>query len=108
MNISPHTDYLASIHASYVIKAYGELYYALTQLSALYIQQGETQLASDILAFVLLQNNLPDDIHEQAFELFDELERRICPRVIWDAKVFAQDMDLQGIVEYVLDIDFDD
>ncbi len=103
-----HTDYLASIRASYAIRAYGELYYAMTQLADYYRQQDDTQTASDILAFILLQSDLPKDIREQAFELFDDLERRICPRVIWDAKAFAEDMDIQGMVEYVLDIDIED
>lgn len=105
MTLQHHTDYLASIRASYAINAYGELYYALTQLAEDHIQQGETQMASDILAFILLQQDVPEDVREQAFELFDDLERRICPRVIWDAKAFAQDMDIQGMVEYVLDSD---
>jgi len=101
------TDYLASIRASYAIHATGELYSAMTDLADLYRQAGDTQFASDILAFVLLQDDVPTDIYEQAFESFDDMERRICPRVIWDAKAFAQDMDMQGMVEYILDIDIE-
>lgn len=108
MKSQKYKDYRASIHASYTIHAYGELYDAMTRLATFYIEQGETQLASDILAFVLLQTDLPNDIYEQAYELFDDLERRICPRVIWDAKAFAQDMDMQGMVEYVLDVDIEE
>jgi len=96
-------DYLASIRASYAIHATDELWFAMTQLAELYIQRGWTQEASDILAFILLQADIPQNTYNQAEELFDDLERSICPRVIWDAKAFASDMDLVGIVEYVLD-----
>ena len=96
-------DFLASIRASYAIDAMGELWFAMTQLAQRYIQKGWTQEASDILAFVLLQDDVPLDIYEQAEELFDDLERSICPRVIWDAKAFAADMDLIGMVDYLLD-----
>lgn len=98
-------DYLASIRASYAISAMDELWYAMTQLADLYIHQEETQIASDILAFILLQDDVARDIYEQADALFDALERRICPRVIWDAKSFAHDMDIEGMVEHILDID---
>lgn len=96
-------DYLASIRASYAIHAMDELWYGMTQLAELYIKRGWTQEASDILAFILLQDDVPADTYTQAEELFDDLERSICPRVIWDAKAFASDMDVVGMVEYVLD-----
>lgn len=98
-------DLLASIRASYAIHAMGELWFAMTQLSACYIEDGWTQEAADILAFVLLQDGLPQDISTQADELFDDLERSICPRVIWDAKEFACDMDIETMVDYLLDLE---
>lgn len=104
MTPAKKADYLASIHASYAISAMDEFWYAMIQLADLYIKQEETQIASDILAFVLLQDGIATDIYEQADALFDELERRICPRVIWDAKSFANDMDIEGMVEHILDI----
>lgn len=95
-------DYLTSIRASYAINATDELWYAMTQLAQHYVKEDWTQTASDILAFILLQADVPADIHEQAYDLFDNLERSICPRVIWDAKAFASDMDLMGMVDYLL------
>ena len=95
-------DYLASIRASYAINATDELWYGMTQLAQLYIQREWTQEASDILAFILLQADVPQDTYDTAEALFDDLERSICPRVIWDAKAFASDMDLIGMVEYML------
>ena len=97
------SHYLASIRASHAIHAKDELCYAMTQLAELYIERGWTQTAADILAFILLQKDVPSDIDEQAHELFDNLEGSICPRVIWDAKAFASDMDWLGMVEYMLD-----
>jgi len=102
-----YNDYLASIRASYAIGARGDLYDAMTRLAELNIGQGETQMGTDLLAFVLRQSDVPTDIHERAFDLFDDLERRICPRVIWDAKAFAEDMDMQGMVEYILDVEIE-
>lgn len=96
-------DYLVSIRASYAINATGELWVAMTQLAQLYIGQGWTQTAADILAFVVLQDDVPQGIYEQAEDLFDDLERSICPRVIWDARTFAKDMDLVGMIEYLLE-----
>lgn len=95
-------DYLASIRAAYQIDARGELWYAMTQLAVIYIGRDWTQTAADVLAFVLLQDDLSDDVQEQAFERFDDLERCICPRVILDAKAFAEEVDLPEMIEYLL------
>jgi len=99
---STEKDYLASIRVAHAIHAQGELWYAMTQLAELYIKREWTQEASDILAFVLLQADVSPATYEQAYELFDDLERSICPRVIWDAKAFAQEMDLEGMMDYLL------
>ena len=96
-------DYLAAIKAAYTIHTQVELWDAMTQLAILYVEQGWTQEAADILAFVLLQCGVPLDIYEQAFEAFDDLERSICPRVIWDARDFARDMDTDTMIAYLLD-----
>ena len=40
----------------------------------------------------------------RADELFADLESRICPRVILDARKFAADMDLASMLEYLLDV----
>ena len=99
-------DYLASIQTSYTIKATGELWYAMTHLAQVYIQRGSTQIGADILVFVLIQDDVSQDVYDLAFDLFDDLERSICPRVIWDAKVFASEMDLEGMIDYLLgDVD---
>ncbi len=68
------------------------------------VERGWTQPASDILAFLLRQPDVCARIREIAEEAFCDLESRICPRVIHDARAFAADMDLQTVVEYLLDV----
>ena len=65
---------------------------------------GQTQTAADILAFLLLQPEMSADDMETARELFAELESRVCPRVILDAREFAFGMDLRTMLEYLLDL----
>lgn len=95
-------DYLSAIQAADSINAIHEIYDALVGLSACYMADGLTQEAADILAFVLLQADIAQDIHDTAEELFEDLESWICPRVIYDAKVFAREVDLEDIIWYVL------
>ena len=66
---------------------------------------GQAQVAADPLAFVLTQATLPGALRDQAESLFAELEGRICPRVIVDAREFAADMDLRAMIEYLNEVD---
>ncbi len=79
------------------------LYEAMTLLAAACIEQGLTQTAADILAFLLRQPDLSVTARAAAEDIFADLESRICPRVIYDAKEFATDMDLSAMIEYALD-----
>ncbi|MDE2777851.1 MAG: hypothetical protein OXI77_18140 [Chloroflexota bacterium] len=81
-----------------------KLYRAMIALAEDCIEIGHTQTACDILAFLLLQKELSGAAFARADALFAELESRVCPRVILDAREFAADLDLQGMVEYLLDI----
>jgi len=81
-----------------------ELYRAMIALAEDCIENGHTQTACDILAFLLLQKALSAAAFARADALFAELESRVCPRVILDAREFSADLDLQGMVEYLLDI----
>ena len=102
MNPQQPIDFLTSIRSAHAIHAVHEIYFGMVQLAELFVQRGWTQEAADILAFVVQQDNLPHDIFEQADELFDDLERSICPRVIWDAREFASGMDMDDMVAYLL------
>lgn len=81
-----------------------KLYRAMIALAEDCSEIGHTQTACDILAFLLLQKELSGAAFARADELFAELESRVCPRVILDARDFAADLDLQGMVEYLLDV----
>ena len=68
------------------------------------IEIGHTQTAADILAYILCQIDADSATLERADELFAELESRVCPRVILDAREFAAGMDLVTMLEYLLDV----
>ena len=76
----------------------------MTALAEYCLEIGHTQTGTDILAFVLSQSDIDPLTLERAEESFAELESRVCPRVILDAREFAADLDLQGMVEYLLDV----
>jgi hypothetical protein len=77
------------------------LYQALYRWALWHAQQGLTQEAADVLAFLLRCDDVPADCHSAVADLFEELETRICPRVICDAKDFAARATLEDILEYV-------
>jgi hypothetical protein len=77
------------------------LYDALYRWALWHAQQGFTQEAADVLAFLLRCDDIPQDCLAAAADLFEELETRICPRVILDAKDFASKATLDDILEYV-------
>lgn len=81
-----------------------KLHRAMIALSENYIEWGQTQIAADTLAFLLLQGDIDSDIFYRADVLFADLESRICPRVILDARDFAADMDLVSMLEYLLEV----
>lgn len=79
------------------------LYAALTLLAASCIEQGLTETAADILAFVLCRSDVNAALRDSAEDIFADLEGRICPRVIADARGLAAGMDLRTMIEYALD-----
>ena len=80
------------------------LYRALTALAERCISSDDTQTAAEILAFLLGQIDMDADALFRAEDLFADLEGKICPRVIVDARAFAADMDLATMVEYLRDV----
>ncbi len=75
-------------------------FYALAQS---YWAQGNAESAAENLAFILLQGDSPPDLQAAAAELMADIESRVCPRLVLDARSFAAAMDLQGMVEYQLE-----
>ena len=64
---------------------------------------GRADVAAESLAFLLLHDDLPPGLRESAKALFADIESRICPRLILDARTFVAEMDLQSMVEYLLE-----
>jgi hypothetical protein len=70
----------------------------------LLIEMEEKERAADVLAFVLAQDEASPATRERAWDLFDELEAELCPRVIWDARERAQTATLQQILMLLDDL----
>jgi len=93
---------IISIKAGMAIQARDAVLSDLVLVAGLYIEQGLTQEGADILAYVMRCSNLPDDIEEQAYDLWEDLARWICPRVLLDAETFGKKAYLEDVVEYAL------
>lgn len=77
---------------------------ALIAFAAACLERDMAQTAADTLAFLLQYPGVSASVRDEAVEIFDELESRICPRVILDARSFADGMDLSTMLEYLLDL----
>lgn len=73
-------------------------YAKLVQVADVLIARGITDAAANILAFVLAQPDVPPGTAAHAEALFDDLEATICPRVIVDARAFAQTATLADVM----------
>ncbi len=69
------------------------------------MQDYSTQVATDISAFLIQHDDLSLKLRDKAENQFAEMESRVCPRVIADAREFASNMDTYTIVEYLLAYD---
>ncbi len=97
-------DALESLRAVDANGRSDEVYAAMIVFAAACLQRNMQQTAADTLAFLVQDPGLSVAQREEAAEIFDELESRICPRVILDARVFADGMDLLTMLEYLLDL----
>jgi len=95
-------EVIVAIKAGMAIRARDDVLDALVQMAGLYIGRGLTQEGADVLAFVMRCENLPEDIEEQAFDLWEDLARWICPRVLLDAESFGKKAYLEDVIEYVI------
>ena len=94
-------DYLVAIKAASALQATLEILDAIVGLATCWIAYGDTQAGADILAFVLRQPEITPETYALAEEHWLELESRICPRVLFDAKAFAQEITLPDMLAYV-------
>ena len=79
------------------------LYPAMLAFAVACLEREMTQTAADTLAFLLGDPDVSATVRDEAADILDELESRICPRIILDARVFADGMDLRTMLEYLLD-----
>ncbi len=79
-----------------------QVYMAMAVLAEGCLERAMTETAVDILAFLLQQSDLSSNVSDTVEEMFSELESRICPRVVYDAREFAHGMDVLTMVEYLL------
>lgn len=97
-NRPPYDELQAAISGDLFAKAL-DLLVAIAQQE---IAIGDKTLAADILALVLAYP-LRQVTRDQAETLFDDLERELCPRVIFDARAAAEALTLDEMVVRVLE-----
>lgn len=81
-----------------------DVYAAMFAFAVACLERGLTQTAADTLAFLAQAPGLSARLRDEALETFADLESRICPRVILDARAFAEGMALRTMLEYLLDL----
>lgn len=83
------------VRASRAIGANSDTLDGLANLASMIMEAGKTDEAAQILAFILNHPDVSAETYDKADDLFIDLESRICPRVIYDAKLSAvyQTMD---------------
>jgi hypothetical protein len=99
--MNTEAELLMALKTAVALDASAEIWDVMTHIAAHYIAQGYTQEGADVLAFVLLQANIAEDTRAMAADLFEDLESRICPRVILDAQDFARLATLDDLIEYI-------
>ena len=77
---------------------------ALCALAVLYVDGERYEMAANVLAVIRNHPYTPDDIRNQAEDLWLELESRICPRVLADAQQYAVEHSLEQVIAEVLAI----
>lgn len=95
-------DLYLSLKAAISIEAIQDILDVMVQIAAEYIKLGDTQEGADILAYVMRREDTADDIFERADELWEDLARWICPRVLLDAEDFGKKAYLEDVVQYIL------
>ena len=94
-------DLLVSIRMSLSIDAVTDALDAMVQLAAIWIERGETQEGSDILAFVMRDSRVAQDTFDMAQDEWDDLATYACPRVLVDAEDFGKKATLDDVIEYI-------
>ncbi len=101
--VSAKSNLLHQLREAYINGHRTALWRACYRLAQGYWTQERAGDALENLAFILRQDALPTELRAMAEELMAEIESRVCPRLVLDARAFAAEMDLQSMVEYLLD-----
>ncbi len=101
-------DYMVALRAANAIDAAGEALDAITSIAGCYLNRGQTQEAANLLAFVVNHPDVLHDTFDRAEELFFDLEERMCPRVILDAKTFAVAKSINTVAQYIFELNPDE
>lgn len=101
-NIANEKDLVLSLKAYAAIDARINVLDLFVQVASVYIARGLTQEGADILAYILKLEDVPNDILDSAEELWDDLARWICPRVLLDAETFGKKAYFEDVVDYIL------
>lgn len=85
--------------AAHEIGSKPEVLARLTDYAGLLVEHEFTTEAANLLAVVLNHPDVPFDVYDRADELWLDLEGRLCPRVIADAKEAATFTTLRGAMD---------
>jgi hypothetical protein len=94
-------DLLLAIKAGLAIHSPYDVLDCFVQLATVYVEAGRTQEGADVLAYLLHRIDTPQDIKAAGQELWDDLARWVCPRVLMDAEDFGRKAALEDVVAYV-------
>lgn len=101
-------EHRLALRAALVVDAVREALDALTGLALRFVERGLDQEAANLLTFVLRHPDVRYDTFDYAEDLFLDLEARVCPRVIEDARAFALGKSLKSVADYVFALAGDD
>ena len=102
-DLLPEKDYRIALKASLAINAVGEALDAMTWLAQGWLQRGSTQEGANVLVYVMNNPDVRYDTFDRAEEMFLELEEKVCPRVLLDAKEFILSKSLATMAAYVFE-----
>jgi hypothetical protein len=74
---------------------------ALVGIAETFMERGDGERAAEILALVLCYP-MTSDTRDVAEDLFMDLESRLCPRVIWDARARCEEITLDDLASEIL------
>ena len=95
-------EYRVALKAALVIGALPDALDAMTGIAARWLEHDDyLQSAANILAYVVNHPDVDHSTFDYADERFMDLESRICPRVIQDAREFILSKSINTMGNYI-------